>query len=115
MTQEDGLYALGALAHPVRLEIFQWLVHHEPAFVSLRDIGQFFGLRPASLSSYLAALTRAGLIYAVGVDDDRRYRACIASIAGLAGFLTAGCCKGETDLCNSANDAPAPGCDNEVV
>jgi DNA-binding transcriptional ArsR family regulator len=114
LLQGEGLKTLGALSNPARLAIFQWLLRHEPAFVPVGDIAEQLGHRRASLSSHLTALTRAGLVCALGSGEDTRFRACVSRIEELSTFLAAECCEGHGDQCLPGLEGDAPRCDRQA-
>ena len=51
------------LGHPQRLAVFRLLMRHYPEPIAAGDIGAALGIKPSTLSVYLGALRRAGLIF----------------------------------------------------
>ena len=56
--------ALNALGHPGRLAVFRLLARRAPHGVRPGEIIGALGIKPSTLSAYLAVLDRAGLITA---------------------------------------------------
>ncbi|HEV2218990.1 MAG TPA: metalloregulator ArsR/SmtB family transcription factor [Casimicrobiaceae bacterium] len=84
---------LAALAQPTRLALFRLLLEHEPSGLTPGAIAAKLGLAPATLSFHLKELASTGLVV------DRResrfiwYRANIAAVENLVGYLTENCCR----------------------
>lgn len=94
MNKPAVIAALGALAHPIRLDVFRTLV------VAGRD-----GLTPGALieqldvpspklSFHLKELAIAGLVTPEQAGRNIIYRAAYDRMDALIGFLTENCCKG---------------------
>ncbi len=100
--------ALAALAQETRLAIFRLLIEHAPDGLTAGAIALRLKLAPATLSFHLKELASAELIL------DRResrfiwYRANVAGMNGLLGYLTENCCRGSV-ACDS-ECAPAATC-----
>jgi protein-tyrosine-phosphatase/DNA-binding transcriptional ArsR family regulator len=94
-----------ALGHPGRLSVFRLLARHAPQAVAAGDIAAALGLKPNTLSVYLAALTDAGLIAARRDGRHRLYRVEMRSAGALIDYLAADCCRGRPDLCATATAA----------
>ena len=60
--EHDPVLGFAALAHPQRLQVMRLLMRHYPRRVPAGEIGAALGLRPSTLSGYLAQLMEAGLI-----------------------------------------------------
>lgn len=58
----DPVAAFAALAHPQRLAVMRLLMRHFPRRVAAGEIGAVLGLKPSTLSGYLAQMMEAGLI-----------------------------------------------------
>ncbi|WP_165814371.1 metalloregulator ArsR/SmtB family transcription factor [Pararhodobacter oceanensis] len=86
MMEHNLVPVFAALAHPQRLQIMHLLVRQHPAPVAAGAIGARLGLKPSTLSGYLAQLVETGLI-----AQERRGTSLLYSIVpeALAGFNTA--------------------------
>jgi DNA-binding transcriptional ArsR family regulator len=87
------LVALAALAQETRLAVYRLLVEYAPEGLPAGKVAETLKLAPASLSFHLKELTRAGLI--VPRQDGRFvwYRADLAAMIGVVGYLTDNCCR----------------------
>jgi len=93
METQNVLTALAALAQETRLAVYRLLVEHAPEGLPAGKVAETLRLAPASLSFHLKELTRAGLI--VPRPDGRFvwYRADLAAMNGVVGYLTENCCR----------------------
>jgi ArsR family transcriptional regulator len=105
MDNKQALDALAALAHDIRLQVFQLLVQRGPIGLPAGEIASKLDVRPSTLSPHLAQLERAHLAtswreqqriyYAIDVEGTRR----------LLTFLTEDCCGGHPELCRDFSRA----------
>jgi ArsR family transcriptional regulator len=90
--------ALSALGHLTRLAAFRILVQTGPEGLSVGALREQLNLAPATLSSHLNILRRAGLV----VDDRQgrviRVQANYVEVDALLGYLTENCCQGAACL-----------------
>ena len=93
---------LSALAQPSRLAVFRYLVEVEPQGAYPGDIAGKLDIPANTLSFHLKALLHAGLISADQQGRFIRYRANLARIRTLVGFLTENCCGGDLAKCAPA-------------
>lgn len=105
MKRDDATRIFESLASGHRLDIFRLLVRHAPDGLVAGAIGGELGLPPTNLSFHLKALTHAGLATATAEGRFQRYRANLALMAELVGYLTAECCQGETGACAELRSA----------
>lgn len=95
MVEADVIRALAALAQETRLRIYRMLVVAGPQGVSPGRMAEQLGTSPTAISFHLKELVHAGL---VSNERDGRhliYRAHLAQMNELLGFLTAHCCEGQ--------------------
>lgn len=100
MKVPHALAALAALGQPTRLEIFRHLMRREPEGFAAGALADAIGCPQNTLSTHLAILSRAELIY--GARDGRSiiYRANLPGMHALVEFLVSDCCNGHPQLCN---------------
>jgi len=85
--------ALAALAQETRLAVYRLLVEHAPDGLPAGRIAERLGLAAPTLSFHLKEMWRAGLI---APRQDGRfvwYRADLAAMNALVGYLTENCCR----------------------
>jgi ArsR family transcriptional regulator, arsenate/arsenite/antimonite-responsive transcriptional repressor len=98
MEEHDAVQALSALAQDTRLRIFRQLVVTGHTGLTPGQLAEALDASPTALSFHLKELLHAGL---VTVQRDGRfliYRADVARMNSLLGFLTDNCCQGEPCL-----------------
>ena len=85
--------ALAALAQETRLAVYRLLVEHAPEGLPAGQIAEHLGLAAPTLSFHLKEMWRAGLI--ASRQDGRFvwYRADLAAMNTLVGYLTENCCR----------------------
>ncbi len=95
-----------SLASGVRLDIYRLLVRTGPQGLVAGEIGAALEVPPTNLSFHLKALTHAQLVSVVQEGRYQRYRANLALMQDLIGYLTAECCAGHPELCAEIGLAP---------
>lgn len=95
---------LSALAHPQRLAIFRLLMRRYPDRVPAGELAETLELKASTLSTYLSALMRAGLVAQNRVGTSLRYSIDMEVVQQSFGYLLLDCCRGRPDLC-----PPLPG------
>lgn len=100
-----------SLASGVRLDVYRLLVKAGPQGVVAGEIGAALDVPPTNLSFHLKALTHAQLVSVVQEGRYQRYRANLALMQELIGYLTAECCAGHPEQCAEIRVTPvtAPG------
>jgi len=88
-----------SLASAVRLDVYRLLVKAGPAGLVAGEIGSALCVPPTNLSFHLKALTHAQLVSVVQEGRYQRYRANLALMQELIGYLTAECCAGHPEQC----------------
>ena len=95
-----------ALASGVRLDIYRLLVKTGPQGLVAGEIGAALDVPPTNLSFHLKALAHAQLVSVVQEGRYQRYRANLALMQELIGYLTAECCAGHPEQCAEICLAP---------
>ncbi|KFN45461.1 hypothetical protein N790_02300 [Arenimonas malthae CC-JY-1] len=108
MEMKHAVTALAALAQPSRLLVFRHLVELAPEGAHPGDIAARLEMPPNTLSFHLKTLSQAGLIDAEQSGRFIRYRANIAGMQALVGFLTETCCGGDPGQCIPTVALPMP-------
>jgi len=88
-----------SLASGVRLDIYRLLVKTGPQGMVAGEIATTLAVPPTNLSFHLKALTHAQLVSVVQEGRFQRYRANIALMQELIGYLTEECCSGQPQQC----------------
>ena len=87
------------LGHPQRIEVFRLLVRRYPDVLAAGEIALALDIKPSTLSVYLSALMRAGLLAQERRGTSLLYQARIQTMQDALAFLIDDCCKGRTELC----------------
>lgn len=103
MQATEVVKALGALAHPVRLEIFRALVVSGPAGLTPSVMQDGLGIPATTLSFHLKELAQAGLASAERASRHLVYRAAYDRMNGVLQYLTDNCCQGAACAVESSN------------
>lgn len=90
----DPSVAFAALAHPHRLAVLQLLMRQHPLRMAAGQIGAVLGLRPSTLSGYLAHLLDAGLITQERRGTSLLYAASVGGAQALSGVWLGQICAG---------------------
>ncbi len=96
---DSAVESLTALGHPGRLAVFRLLARRAPGGVRPGEIIAALGLKPSTLSVYLAALERAGLIVSRRDGKSILYSIDLGEVGALVDYLVADCCRGRPELC----------------
>ncbi len=101
---------LTTLGHPVRLAVFRLLMRRYPDRVPAGELSSALDVKPSTMSAYLAALQRAGLVEQTRSGTSLLYSIHMASVRQMFGFLLTDCCRGRPDLCTPfrVGDTPMP-------
>jgi len=94
MEAKQVIFALGALAHETRLQVFRMLVQRGPDGLSAGTIAVQLDLAPSSLTFHLQQLTHAGLITQRRVSRQLIYATDFATMNDVMSYLTENCCGG---------------------
>ena len=104
MKTPEALKALAALAHDTRLAIFRMLVQAGEGGLSVGIIGDRLDLPGATLSFHLKELAASGLVTHERASRNLVYRAEMAQINDVLGYLSQNCSGAE-----AARQAGEPG------
>lgn len=91
---------LHILGHPQRLAIFRLLMRRYPDRVAAGEIAAALGLKPSTLSAYLAALMQAGLVSQKRDSRSLLYRVEMTAARQSFDYLILDCCRGRPDACS---------------
>ncbi|MBV7407800.1 helix-turn-helix domain-containing protein [Maritimibacter sp. DP1N21-5] len=90
---------LATLGHSQRLALFRLMVRRYPDQVPAGELGASLGVKPSTLSSYLASLQRAGLITQTRHGTSLLYTAELDAVRRMFDGLLGDCCANRPDLC----------------
>jgi len=99
MELTEATSILTTLGHEGRLAVYRLLARRMPEGVRPGEIAGALGLKPNTLSVYLSALERAGLVGSERQGKAVFYSARMERMGRLVDFLVADCCRGRPDLC----------------
>jgi DNA-binding transcriptional ArsR family regulator len=94
MDSDQVVAALGALAQPVRLQVFRALVVRGSTGLTPGAMAEGLGIPANTLSFHLKELTQAGLVTQERASRHIVYRAAFDRMNALLGYLTENCCAG---------------------
>lgn len=103
MDKTKALLALGALAHPIRLDVFRALVVAGSDGLTPGVLVEMLDVAYAKLGFHLKELSEAGLVTSEQSGRYVVYRAVYPQMDALLDYLTKNCCQGAT--CQVAPDA----------
>jgi len=106
MDAADVVKSLGALAQPVRLQVFRALVVTGREGLTPGVMAEALGIPQNTLSFHLKELTGAGLVVQERSSRNIIYRAAYDRMNALLGYLTENCCQGAA----CAVDSPPASC-----
>lgn len=110
MESERAILAFAALAQSTRLDVFRLLITHEPDGLAAGEIARQLAVPHNTMSTHLAVLSRAGLVGAERQSRTILYRARLAAVSELAGFLVQNCCAGQPEVCATLVAELSPCC-----
>ncbi|OWY04833.1 ArsR family transcriptional regulator [Thioclava sp. F1Mire-8] len=105
---------LTVLGHAQRLAIFRLLMRRYPDRLPAGEIGAALGLKPSTLSAYLAALAEVGLIGQTRAGTSLRYGIEMETVRNLFDALLIDCCQGRPDICSPLTQ-PDPSRDSRMT
>ena len=98
---------LATLGHPQRLEVFRLLMRRFPDRVPAGELGAALGIKPSTMSAYLAALARVGLVSQQRSGTSLLYSIDMTAVQRMLGALFNDCCLGRPDICSPPFSGPA--------
>ncbi|SFQ65594.1 arsenate reductase [Roseivivax halotolerans] len=107
--ESDVVLKLTTLGHTQRLAIFRLLIRRVPDAVPAGEIAEALGIKPSTLSSYLSALTQAGLVTQRRKGTSLLYSANLDGAQTMIDTLFLDCCRGRPDLCLSLTSSSRDG------
>jgi DNA-binding transcriptional ArsR family regulator len=113
MKESHAIKAFAALAQEHRLKVFRLLVRHAPHGLPAGHIAAQVGIPASTMSSHLAHLERAGLLWSRREQRRILYAVDTEGIRQLVTFLTEECCGGRPELCGY--ETPASTCQEQDV
>lgn len=103
---------LTTLGHPQRLALFRLLMRRYPDQLPAGEIAEALDLKASTLSSYLSALQRVGLITQDRSGTSLLYTVNLAAVGDTLDFLLRDCFRGRADILSSLsflnNSGPEP-------
>jgi ArsR family transcriptional regulator, arsenate/arsenite/antimonite-responsive transcriptional repressor len=97
--EQHVISGLSALAQGTRLQAFRLLVKHEPHGLPAGEIARALDVPQNTLSSHLSVLAKAGLATSTRQATTITYRANLAHLSAVIGFLLKDCCAGRAEIC----------------
>lgn len=110
MDEPHALAALAALGQATRLTIFRLLVRKEPTGLSAGALAEAVGCPHNTLSTHVAILARAGLVFGTREGRTITYRANAEGTRALIAFLVTDCCEGRPELCGLSSESAHSPC-----
>lgn len=99
---------LAILGHPQRITVFRMLMRRFPDHVPAGELAAQLDIKPSTLSNYLNALQRSGLVTQKRSGTSLLYSVDMSNVQQMLGFLMTDCCRGRPDLCNPHAQEHAP-------
>lgn len=104
MESKEVVQALGALAHPIRLEVFRALVVAGQSGLTPGVMQETLDTAPATLSFHLKELMNSGLVTQERASRNLIYRAAYDNMNALLSYLTENCCQGAACAVDATSD-----------
>jgi len=94
---------LAILGHPQRISVFRMLVRRFPDAVPAGELAAELDIKPSTLSNYLNALQRSGLVTQERSGTSLLYSVEMKNVQQMLDFLVLDCCRGRPELCMPSN------------
>ncbi|MFC3613162.1 helix-turn-helix domain-containing protein [Lutimaribacter marinistellae] len=109
----DKSEILATLGHKQRLAVFRLLMRRHPDSVRAGELADALDVKPSTMSAYLAALTRTGLVRQHRDGTALLYGVNMSNVQNLFDFLFLDCCRGRPDLCLPLSEGSPPMADRK--
>ncbi|WP_299640304.1 MarR family transcriptional regulator [uncultured Ruegeria sp.] len=90
---------LAILGHSQRITVFRMLMRRFPGRVPAGELATELGVKPSTMSNYLNALLRSGLVKQERSGTSLLYSIEMKNVQQMLDFLIVDCCRGRPDLC----------------
>ncbi len=90
---------LAILGHPQRISVFRILIRRFPDSVPAGELATELGIKASTLSNYLNALQRSGLVTQKRSGTSLLYSVEMKNVQHMLSFLQNDCCRGRPDIC----------------
>ncbi|QPM92250.1 arsenate reductase/protein-tyrosine-phosphatase family protein [Pseudooceanicola algae] len=90
---------LATLGHPQRLAVFRLLMRRFPDRVPAGELCAALDVKASTMSAYLAALQRAGLVSQERAGTSLLYSVQMTRVQQMFDYLFLDCCRGRPNLC----------------
>ncbi len=97
---------LAILGHPQRISVFRMLMRRFPDSVPAGELAAELGIKPSTLSNYLNALQRSGLVTQDRSGTSLLYSIEMKNVQHMLDFLLNDCCRGRPDICMPSPQGP---------
>ena len=90
---------LTILGHPQRITVFRMLMRRFPDKVPAGELATELDIKPSTMSNYLNALQRSGLVKQERSGTSLLYSIEMKNVQQMLDFLIVDCCRGRPDIC----------------
>lgn len=90
---------LAILGHPQRILVFRMLIRRFPDSVPAGELADELDLKASTLSNYLNALQRSGLVKQERSGTSLLYSVEMNNVQQMLDYLIVDCCRGRPDIC----------------
>lgn len=106
MDTDNAIESFAALSQTTRLEAFRLLVRQEPEGLAAGEIARRLKVPHNTMSTHLAALSRAGWVVSHRRSRSIIYRANLDHVNETIAFLVRDCCAGHPAVCEPLTYSP---------
>ncbi|MCG7520524.1 helix-turn-helix domain-containing protein [Ruegeria sp. Ofav3-42] len=90
---------LAILGHPQRISVFRMLMRRFPDSVPAGEVAAELDIKASTLSNYLNALQRSGLVKQERLGTSLLYSIEMKNVQQMLDYLIVDCCRGRPDIC----------------